>query len=243
MRIRMCTALLAVATLATAQKAKSNAEAQGINGIIKEQDPATVIKDVDAFIQKFADTPFKGIAYTHAAQAAQMLNDGPKIIIYSDLAIEADPKAYEPMLLESAELARSTRENDLDKEDKLTKAEKLAHTAIEVIPGATKPNPTLTDAQWEEFKKELTADGHRDLGMIATVRKKYDVAVAEFKQAVELPAQPDPATFIRLATAYDDNKQPDEALAVLAKMPANPQLAPFANREKARAEALKAAKK
>ena len=71
----------------------------------------------------------------------------------------------------------------------------------------------------------------------------HDVAIVEFKQAVEIPQQPDPSAFIRLAAAYNDNKQPDEALAVLAKMPANPQLAPFIAKEKQRADALKAAKK
>ena len=147
------------------------------------------------------------------------------------------------MLMVAAELARTTRENDLDKEEKLVKADKLAHQAMELIPAAPKPNPNIPDDQWAEVKKEFTGDAHRDLGMIASVRKKYDVAIAEFKQAVEIPAQPDQPTFIRLAAAYNDNKQPDEALAVLAKMPANPQLAPFAEKEKKRAEMLRAAKK
>jgi tetratricopeptide (TPR) repeat protein len=146
------------------------------------------------------------------------------------------------MLMEAAELARSTRENDLDKEEKLTKADKLAHQAMELAPAASKPNPQIPDAQWEEIKKEFVGDAHRDLGMIASVRKKYDVAVAEFKQAVTIPAEPDPATSIRLAAAYNDNKQPDEALAVLAKV-TNPALKPFADKEKSRAEALKTAKK
>jgi tetratricopeptide (TPR) repeat protein len=171
------------------------------------------------------------------------MGDGGKTIIYSELAIEADPKAYHPMLMEAGELARSTREKDLDKDEKLAKAEKLAKQAMEIAPTAPKPNPQVPDAQWDEIKKEFVADAHRDLGMIASVRKKYDVAIAEFKLATEGPAQPDPATFIRLAAAYTDNKQPDEALAVLAKMPANPQLAPFVDREKKRAEAAKAAKK
>jgi tetratricopeptide (TPR) repeat protein len=147
------------------------------------------------------------------------------------------------MLMISAELARSTRENDLDKDDKLAKAEKYARQAMEIVPTAPKLNSQIPDPQWEEIKKEFIGDAHRDLGMVASVKKKYDVAVAEFKQAVEIPGEPDPATFIRLAAAYNDNKQPDEALAVLAKMPANPQLAPFVEKEKKRAEALKAAKK
>jgi tetratricopeptide (TPR) repeat protein len=239
----MLAAAVAVAALAMAQKPKSKAELEALQGIQGEQDPAAKIAKVDAFVVKYADTEFKTWAYIQAAEAAERNNDGTKVIIYAELALESDPKAYHPMLMVAAELARTTRENDLDKEEKLVKADKLARQAMELIPAAPKPNPNIPDDQWAEVKKEFTGDAHRDLGMIASVRKKYDVAIAEFKQAVEIPAQPDQPTFIRLAAAYNDNKQPDEALAVLAKMPANPQLAAFADKEKKRAELLKAAKK
>jgi tetratricopeptide (TPR) repeat protein len=240
----MAVAALAMAQTPAQQKKYTKAEAEALNGIMAEKDPATQITKVDAFIQKFADTQFKGVAYTLAARAAEQMGAGAKVVIYADLAIEADPKAaYEAMLMEAGELARSTRENDLDKDEKLAKADKLAKEAMEVVPTAPKPNAQIPDAQWEEVKKELIADAHRDLGMIAAVRKKYDVAIAEFKQAIEIPQDPDKPTFIRLAAAYNDNKQPDEALAILAKMPPTPQLTPFVEKEKKRAEALKAMKK
>jgi len=234
---------LAAAALAVAQKPKSKGEIEALQAIQAEQDPTAKMAKVDAFIQKYADTEFKEWALTRAAEAAEAKNDSAKLIIYSELAIDANPKAYSPMLMEAAELARTTRENDLDKEEKLTKAEKLAHQAMDIIPTAPKPNPQVPDAQWEEIKKDYLGDAHRDLGMVASVRKKYDAAIAEFKQALEIAAHPDPAIYIRLAAAYSDNKQPDEALAVLAKIPANPALKPFVDKETKRAQDLKAAKK
>lgn len=243
-KTKMLAAFVAAAALVMAQKPKSKAELEALQAIQAETDAAAKIAKVDAFIVKFADTEFKVWAYTQAADAADHMRDGgPKVIIYSELAVEADPKAFHPMLMAAAELARSTRENDLDKDEKLGKAEKYARTALELAPNAAKVNPNITDAQWDEIKKEFVGDAHRDLGMIASVRKKYDVAVAEFKQAVEIPHEPDPATFIRLAGAYNDNKQPDEALAVIAKIPANPALKPFVDKETKRAQDLQAAKK
>lgn len=242
-RTKMLAALLAAAVLATAQKPKSKGELEALQAIQNEQDPNAKIAKVDAFIVKFADTEFKAWAYGQAADAADRMRDGgPKVIIYSELAMEADPKAYNPMLMASAELARSTRENDLDKDEKLAKAKKYAQKAMEIIPTAPKPNPSITDAQWDEVKKEFIGNAHRNLGMIALVNKKFDVAIAEFKQAVEIPQQPDPATYIRLAAAYTDNKQPDEALAVLAKV-TEPSLKAFVDKETKRAQDLKAAKK
>ena len=120
----------------------------------------------DREIDRFA--PADG---TQAADAASRTRDGgPKVIIYSELAIEADPKAYHPMLLAAGELARSTRENDLDKDEKLQRAEKYVQKAMEIIPNAPKLNTTITDAQWDEIKKEFMGEAHRDLGMVASVR-------------------------------------------------------------------------
>ena len=70
------------------------------------------------------------------------------------------------MLLKSGELARGTRENDLDKDEKLGKAEKLANEAITIV-GTAEAQCALTDTQWNEIKKEYVGDAHRDLGMIA----------------------------------------------------------------------------
>lgn len=236
-------ALLAVAALGMAQpKVKSKKESEALIAIQGEKDPTAKIAKVDAFITQFADTEFKTWAYIQALHAAQQKGDSAKVIIYCDLAMESDPKAYDPMLTEAGELARTTRENDLDKDEKLAKAEKLVHQAMEILPTAPKPNPNVPDAQWDDVKKIYLADAHSDLGMIASVRKKYDVAIQEYQQALTTSAQPDPVVYIRLATAYDDNKQPDEALATLAKV-SDARLTPFVDREKKRAEALKAAKK
>ena len=50
-------------------------------------------------------------------------------------------------------LATSARENDLDKEEKLTKADQVPQRHHRQLKTAAKPNPQLTDPQWEEGKK------------------------------------------------------------------------------------------
>jgi len=116
-----------------------------------------------------------------------------------------------------------------------------------LIPSATKPNPQVTDAQWEALKKDDAARGHEALGMIAVARKKYDDAAGQFKQATETAAEPQPATFIRMGGAYTDAGKPDQAIAALDKVLAMPnlpdQIKKVAQSEKERAEKAKAAKK
>ncbi len=82
--------------------------------------------------------------------------------------------------------------------------------------------------------------------MAALARKKNDVAITEFKTAVDGAASPDPATMVRLASAYDQAGKYDEGLAVLARVLAmpevNPQVKQYAQAEKIRAEQGKAKK-
>jgi hypothetical protein len=235
------TAFLAIAALAIAQKPKSKAEADALIAIMNEQDPSVKIGKINSFIASFADTDFKSVLYTQAANIAGQKKDAPSLLIYAELAIQVDPNALVPMLMVSAELARSTRENDLDKQEKLARAERYARRAIELIPDLPKPNPQIPDEKWSEIKKEFMRDAHRDLGMVASARKQFDVAAAEFKQTEDATGQADEPALIRQAIAYNDAGRPDDALAELAKV-CDPFLEIFVDNEQKRALGLKAAK-
>ncbi len=247
-RILACmAAVLTLAALAFAQKPKSQKEVEAILAVQNAKTADERIAAVDNLVTKFADTEFKSWALSQAASAAESKGDAAKAIAYAQSALDSDPKSYQAMLLISGELAKGTRENDLDKEEKLARAEKLANDAIPVIAAAVKPNPQLTDDQWAGFKKDVTSQAHEDLGLVALARKKYDVAATEFKTSVDGAATPDPATMVRLATAYDQGGKPDDGIAVLDKVLAMPNLNPiikqFATAEKTRAEQAKNGKK
>lgn len=237
---------MAVAVMAQ-PKAKSQKELNAFMAIQQAQTVDARIEAADKFVTSFADSQLKSLALTMAAQAAEQKNDAPKAIAYADSALEADPHNYQAMLVVSGELAKNTRENDLDKEEKLAKSEKMSHDAIAAIDEAQKPNPQITDEQWAGYKKDMASQAHENLGLAALARKKYDVAIAEFKTSVDSAATPDPSTWVRLAAAYDQGGQPDQGIAVLDKVLAMPNLNPivkqFATAEKARAQQAKNAKK
>jgi tetratricopeptide (TPR) repeat protein len=238
---------IAVATLAPAQKKVPKKEYDAYMAVVNAPDPDASIAAADKFVENFADSTLKSQVLLLAADAAERKNDVPKALTYAQTAIEADPKNYEAMLLMAGELGRTTREHDLDMEEKLAKADKLAHDAIELVTVAVKPNATTTDDQWAAHKKDKLAEAHTDLGMVANDRKKYDVAITEFKTAVDTAATIDPIAMIRLAGAYDQAGKPDEAIPVLDRVLAMPNLPanlkPFATSEKARAEGLLKMKK
>jgi tetratricopeptide (TPR) repeat protein len=234
------------ASFLMAQKPKSANEAKAVQAIQQAKTPDERVSAVENLITKFADTEFKGWALNVAAEASDQKGDFNKAIFYGERAIEADPKVFDPYVLVAGELAQHTREFDLDKEEKLGKAEKYAKQAMEIIPTSPKPQPQVTDAQWDEYKKEAMARTHVDLGLIAMARKRYDAAIAEFKVASDSEPM-DTVVMVRLANAYNEAGKPDDALGVLNKLLATPNLNPavkqFAESEKARSEKAKAAKK
>jgi tetratricopeptide (TPR) repeat protein len=237
--------LIAVAGLVMGQAKVSKKEADAYNAILSATTPDAQIEAADKFVTSFADSQLKSTVLYLAAHAAETKGDVTKALVYAQSAIDADPKNYQAMILVAGELARGTRENDLDKEEKLARAEKLATDAIATVKSAPKPNAQLTDDQWNQYKQDFAAQAHEDLAMSAAVRKKYDVAIAEFKLALDGPMPP-ASTFVRLATVYDQSNKPDDSLAVLNKVLAMPNLDPavkrYADREKAVAEKLKAGK-
>jgi len=206
---------------------KSPGESQALMALIQAAQSGNadaVIKAADELVTKYADTTFKETALLQEAEAYRSKGDADKAQIYGEQALKANPKSYQAQLMLGETLASKTRENDLDKEEKLTKADKYLHDAITNVQSATKPNPQITDAQWEEGKKFVVAEAHNGLGMAALVRKKYDVAAAEFKTAAD--SDPQPAYLVRGASALHSAGKDPEAVAICDKVLADPQLHP-----------------
>lgn len=239
-------ALTLSAGLLCAQKApqaKSKSEVDGLMAIQNATTPDAKIKAVDEFLTKFADTEFKPRVLELAADSAERMGNYEKTVIYAERALEADPKSYVSMLQLSRGIASHTREHDLDKEEKLAKAEKYANDAIATAQAAPKPQPQIPDDQWASAKKDYEAQGHEALALSAMVRKKFDVAATEFKTALNMSAQPDPAVMVRLGVALTNAGKADEAIQVLEKVAATPgvneQVKTIAQNELVRAKAAK----
>jgi tetratricopeptide (TPR) repeat protein len=225
-------------------KPKSNKEIEAINAMFQAQPGPAQIEAAEKLLTSFADTEFKSMALFLEADDYMRMGQFEKSIVFGEQALASDPQNYQAMLLLARQYAIHTTENDLDKEEKLSKATKYANDAMAAIPNAVKPNPQMPDAQWEGFKKDYLAQAHEALGIVADVRKKYDVAANEYKTAVDGAGTPDPSTMVRYATAEEHLGKYDEAIATLDKVIADPNSQPvvkqFATKEKANAVAAAA---
>jgi tetratricopeptide (TPR) repeat protein len=214
----------AVPGLMAQLKPKSNAEGDAVRALFaaRAQSPDATVKAAEDLLVKFADTEYKEVALLLEADAYQQKGDYVNAEITNQRVLEAYPKNPQAGMQLGELIVQHVGENDLDKEEQLSKAEKTLNQALANID--TKPYAGVTDAQWAENKKYTQAEIQNDLGLVAMKRKKFDAAVAEFKLAID--GDPQPAYQVRLALAYQKTGKNDEALAICDKLLADPQLQP-----------------
>lgn len=235
--------------VAKSPQVKSQAEAQAFQAILQATTADDRLKAAEEFISKYADSQLKPTVLMLEAETYSQKNDYNNLIVYGERTLEADPQNYMTMLLMARSIAQRTREFDLDREEKLGRAEKYAKTAMELAQNAPRPQPNITDDQWIAMRADFVSQAHEALGMAAGVRKNYDGAIAEYKAALTGP-NPDPTIRVRLGATYNLLKRYDEAIATLdpiltapactgQEMPgtncALPQVKQFAQAERARA--------
>jgi tetratricopeptide (TPR) repeat protein len=238
--------VLMAQTLDTKQpKLKSQKEQEAVMAIFNATDAAARISAADNLVAKFADSEFKGTALYIATASAEEIGDWEKTVVYADRTLMVDPKNYGVMLMLARGYASKTREFDLDKDEKLGKADKYAKTALEMLKTAPKLRAEIPDADWDAQKKNFMSEAYEAMGMASATRKKYDDSIAAYKAGLEaVPGNS--ALMTRLAQAYLDSKQNDLAIKtaddVLAMANLNAQVKSIVSGIKSRAVAAKSAK-
>ncbi|HYM09942.1 MAG TPA: hypothetical protein VEU62_04385 [Bryobacterales bacterium] len=198
-------------------KPKSQKEVDAIMAIQNSATPDARIKASEDLITKFADTEFKEFALQMETLSYQQKNDYENMVIAGERTLEVNPDNAVVLITLAEAIPRRTREHDLDKDEKLAKAEKYAKKAQTIIPNLTKFNPQITDEQWTDYKKNAMSQVHEALGLIALDRKSYPASEQSFKSAIEISPQPDPMMFYDLATVYIAQNKYDDAIAALDK--------------------------
>ncbi len=213
---------------AAAQAGNYDAELQAINYVL----------------ENFADTEYKNMLLDMAVDAAQKKGDYAQTLAFGEQAIQADPNNIITRVTLAEAIAQHTRDNDLDKADKIKKANDYANKALDLLKAANNPPPGISPDTWPAVKKQLTGQAEDALGLTAELDKKYPEAVDDFKSAVAI--DPTAVSQAHLAKGYVENKQYDDAIAtadkILAMNDAPPVVKQFAQQQKDAATKLKGSK-
>ncbi len=196
---------------------KSKPEMEAIIAVQNAADPDARVKAVEDLITKFKDTEFKEWALQMETISYQQKNDFDNMLIAGERTLEANPDNVVVLITLAQSIPQRTKEFDLDKEEKLQKAEKYAKKAQTLVPNLNKFNPQISDEEWTGYKKSAMSQVHEALGMIAFTRKNYPASEQAFKAAVDVSPQPDSTTLYRLAMVYTAQNKYDEAIAALEK--------------------------
>jgi tetratricopeptide (TPR) repeat protein len=232
-------------------KPKSQKESDALKKVLAAQqakDWDGEIQAINYVLENFADTEYKPLLLNMAMTAAQQKNDYAQTVLYGERAIQADPNNILSTVMLAEVIAQHTRENDLDKEQSLKKAEDYANKGLDLIKNSAAPPPgvAIPADQWGQYKKDLSAQAHDALGQVAVLRKNYPQAIDNYKTALSEASHPDPATMDRMGKAYLDSKQYDDAIAtcdkVLAMSDAPAVVKQFAQQLKDQATKQKSAK-
>jgi tetratricopeptide (TPR) repeat protein len=211
-----------------APKIKSNGERKAVMAIqtaMNGGDPDAIIKASEDLLTNYTDSDYKEYALTMEAKAYQIKHDDDNAQVFAGRVLEINPKAYTMQLLIAEAITPNIKDHDLNRADEIAKVTKLFNDSIENAKVAAKPNPQLSDADWENAKKFTIAEAHNGLGMVATLEKKNGDAIKEFQLAVD--GDPDQDAFAtRLANAYLTDGKKTEALAICDKLLAKPTLDP-----------------
>ena len=142
-------------------KIKSNGERKAVIAIqtaLQSGSPDAIVKAAEDLLNNYADSDYKEYALTMEAKAYQNKNDLDNAQIFADRVLQINPKAYTMQLLIAEAITPNIKEHDLNYADEIAKCTKLFNDAIENAKVAVKPNPQVSDTDWENARKFAVAE-------------------------------------------------------------------------------------
>ncbi len=194
-------------------QAKSQEEMKAYQDAFAKTDPAQMEAVADDFAAKYPNSELRASLYQRAMNLFAQSNDTEKVIITGRLAIAADPTNPVPLVQVASALAESTRDTDLDREQRLAEAAKDAHAAIDNIDTGLLIPANADPARVEGAKRSILTMAYDTLGMVDMNKNDYASAEQNLQKAIdESKGNPEAVLYLRLSVAQDKLKQYPQAL-------------------------------
>src|SRR5271166_6998574 len=199
-------------------QAKSQDELKAYQDASAKTDPTEMAAAADAFAAKYPNSEMKGTLYARAMSLYGQANNSEKVIEEGRKAIAADPTNPVPLVQVASVLAETTRDTDLDREQRLNESAKDAQAVIDnintglIIP-ANAPPERVAGA-----KASILTMAYDTLGVVSLSKKDYAAAEQSLLKAADSSkANPDAVVYLRLSVAQDNLKKYPQALESATK--------------------------
>ncbi len=199
-------------------QAKTQPEYDAYNAAhAKLNDAAAMDAAANDFASKFPDSELRVLLYRDAMHAYQRDNNGDKMLEMGRQVLKLDADDPEAMIAVAEVLTERTRDTDLDKDQKLDEAVKLAQHALETVDTISAPVGVAPE-QLETYKKFLVSSAYAIIGTQQYNKENFKDAEVSFRKSIDAyPSQPDPIVVLRLALALDKQGKYPEALKEVNK--------------------------
>jgi tetratricopeptide (TPR) repeat protein len=179
-------------------------------------DPAHLIEVGEAFLAKFPMSIYAGAVYSELASAYLNTNQPDKMVTAGTKAVEINPDNVDVLPLLAWAIPRRITAQTPDAAQQLSKAQDYAKHGIQLLTTMPKPEE-MDDAAFTKAKNEKLAMCHDGIGVAEVKTGKYDDAIAELNQSVELSATPDPVDFYLLGVANQLTSHFTDSMAAFTK--------------------------
>ena len=190
---------------------KSQKEADALTAFQNATDPDGRIKAAQKVLMEFKNTEYKEwLLYNMVASAGEK-EDYVQMEVYGDRLLEVNPEHGLVLVDLAYVIVGQARRDDLNKSERLAKAEGFANRALRLIPTLAKPGPHITDELWLSERKTMMAHVHETLGIVAYLRDDYAGAEESFRRALQTASRQRGTTQVRLGRALLEQGKYDEA--------------------------------
>jgi tetratricopeptide (TPR) repeat protein len=197
----------------TIPQAKTQEEYAAYNAVVAQADMGAAEAAANDFAVKFPQSELTGLLYGELMRKYYSMNKADKTIEMGRKALKVDPENPLAASMVATALAESTRDTDLDRDEKYVEALRDAETAVKNIDNMVFP-PTLTPQQVADTKNDILALAHSSMGFVEMARKNYGISEQHLKDALAInTGDPDPINYLRLSVVQDNQKKYPEALA------------------------------
>jgi len=179
-------------------------------------DPAHQIEVGEAFLAKYPMSVYAGAVYSELATAYLGTNQPEKMVNAGTKAVEINPDNVDVLPLLAWAIPRRVTAQTPDAAQQLAKAQDYAKHGIQLLTTMPKPEE-MDDAAFTKAKNDKLAMCHDGIGVAEVKTGKYDAAIAELNQSVELSATPDPVDFYLLGVANQLSSHFTDAISSFTK--------------------------
>lgn len=193
--------------------AKTTPEYEAYKAAAALTDPAAAESAANDFAVKFKDSELRIVLFKNVMRDYQRAGNSDKIIEMGRKALAIDADDPEALVTVAGELAEKTRDTDLDKDQRLDEAMKMAQKAVQTVDTDVAIPQGTPQEQVDTYKSQLRSFAFSIIGTLEFKKDNFADAETDLRKSIDAyPAAPDPVVVLRLAISLDRQNKYADAL-------------------------------